>query len=200
MKATAVSRNEKPRSQMKSEPIQEELQAATNATLRAHPTSEEAKAIVSTLAAMVEEHAVEQVRGRTGARAPPRSWTTRRGPSSRTSYEHMAENEPDPNPWVYRSMHAKSFTGVSVSYRTFSQLVEVLKRLALLEHVEGHEVSSEHEDTGRFAARFRATPVLLAFCNDRAVDPAKVHDHFEFEYDLPDNVLELRAAKEGDFG
>ena len=34
---------------------QEELQAATNATLRAHATSDEAKALVARLAAMVDE-------------------------------------------------------------------------------------------------------------------------------------------------
>jgi len=69
----------------------------------------------------------------------------------------------------------------------------------LLEHVDGHEVSSEAGDTGRFAARFRATPTFLSFCSERAVDPAKVFDHFEFEYDLPKAVLELRAKKEGDY-
>jgi hypothetical protein len=36
---------------------QEELQAATNATLRAHATSDEAKALVARLAAMVDQHA-----------------------------------------------------------------------------------------------------------------------------------------------
>jgi hypothetical protein len=57
VKATAASRNDKPRSQMTSKPTQEELQAATNATLRAHATSDEAKALVAKLAAMVDEHA-----------------------------------------------------------------------------------------------------------------------------------------------
>jgi hypothetical protein len=36
---------------------QEELQAATNATLRAHATSDDAKALVARLAAKVDEHA-----------------------------------------------------------------------------------------------------------------------------------------------
>jgi hypothetical protein len=42
---------------MNSKPTQEELQAATNATLRAHATSDEAKALIARLAAMVDEHA-----------------------------------------------------------------------------------------------------------------------------------------------
>jgi hypothetical protein len=96
-------------------------------------------------------------------------------------------------------MHAKSFTKARVPYRTFAPLVEAMKQLALLQHVDGHEVSSEPEDTGKFAARFRATPTLLSFCSERAVEPAKVFDHFEFEYDLPKVVLELRATKEGDY-
>jgi hypothetical protein len=37
---------------------QEELQAATCATLRAHATSEQAKALVAKLASMVEEHSI----------------------------------------------------------------------------------------------------------------------------------------------
>ena len=57
VKATAASRNETPESQMKSKTTQEELQAATNATLRAYATSDEAKALVVKLAAMVDEHA-----------------------------------------------------------------------------------------------------------------------------------------------
>jgi hypothetical protein len=53
---------------MKPKLTQEELQAATNATLRAHATSDEAKALVARLAAVVEEHAhavgLHKLRGR----------------------------------------------------------------------------------------------------------------------------------------
>jgi hypothetical protein len=42
---------------MNSAATQEELQAATNATLRAHATSDEAKALVAKLAAAVDVHA-----------------------------------------------------------------------------------------------------------------------------------------------
>ena len=50
----------RPRTAMPHEtiPQQEELQAATHATLRAHATSDEAKALVAKLAAMVENHGV----------------------------------------------------------------------------------------------------------------------------------------------
>jgi len=146
---------------------QEELQAATYASLRAHPTSGEAKALVSALAGMVDDHALA-----TGARKNKRKTTAEKldyavGAFLAELLRVCGDDDPTPNPWLCRSMHAKSFTGASVSYRTFTQLVEGLKRLALLEHVEGHEVSSEREDTGKYAARFRATPALLAFCSDR---------------------------------
>ncbi|MET4425674.1 hypothetical protein [Bradyrhizobium sp. RT3a] len=181
---------------MTSIPIdQEELQAATHASLRAHPISEEAEVLVSTLAGMVDEHALA-----TGARKNKRKGTSEKLDYAVGSFladllRVYGQEEPEAaNPWVYRSMHAKSFTGAKVSYRTFSQLVEGLERLALLERIEGHKLSQE--DRGRFAARFCATPALLAFCKERGIDPAKVYDHFEFEYDLPKEVLELRASKE----
>lgn len=173
---------------------QEELQAAKHARLRAHPISEEAELLVSSLANMVDEHALA-----TGARTNKRQNTAEKlryavGAFLADLFRPYGQEEPEPNPWVYRSMHAKSFTGAKVSYRTFSQLVEGFRRLALLEHIDGHEVTDR--DKGKYAARFRATPALLAFSKERLVNPARVHDHFEFEYDLPKVVLELRAAKE----
>jgi hypothetical protein len=68
-----------------------------------------------------------------------------------------------------------------------------------LDHVPAHKVSTKPEDTGKYATRFRATPALLRLCTDHGVDPTKVVDHFEFEYDLPKQVLELRARKLEDF-
>jgi hypothetical protein len=49
---------------------QKELQAATYAALRAHPISEQAKALVSTLARMLDDHALA-----TGARKNNRKST-----------------------------------------------------------------------------------------------------------------------------
>ncbi|WP_027581621.1 hypothetical protein [Bradyrhizobium sp. Ai1a-2] len=176
---------------------QDELQAATYASLRAHPISAEAKALVSTLARMLDDHALA-----TGARKNKRNNTAEKldyavGAFLADLLRGYGDSEPEPNPWVYRSMHAKSFTGASVSYRTFSRLVDVLMQLGFIQHVDGHKVSNE--DRGKFGARFRATPALLAFCRDRSVDPASVHDHFEFEYDLPTEVVELRATKKGQY-
>lgn len=178
-------------------PNKEELRAAAYATLRAHPISEQAEAVVSTLAGMLDDHALK-----TGARKNKRNTTAEKqdyavGAFLADLLRGYGDSEPEPNPWVYRSMHAKSFTGASVSYRTFGRIVDGLKQLGFIQHVDGPKVDSE--DRGKFAARFRATPTLLAFCSERAVDPVKVHDHFEFEYDLPTEVVEKRAAKRDEY-
>jgi hypothetical protein len=176
---------------------QDELQAATYASLRAHATSEAAQAFVSTLAGMLDNHALA-----TGARKNKRKSTAEKldyavGAFLADLLRAYGDGEPEPNPWVYRSMHAKSFNGAAVSYRTFGRLVEGLTQLGFIQRVDGHKVDSENRS--KFAARFRATPPLLAFCSDHAVDPVNVHDHFEFEYDLPTEVVEKRATKRDEY-
>src|SRR6516165_3280386 len=108
---------------------QEELQAATHATLRAHATSDEAKALVAKLAAMVEDHGVS-----TGLRKNRHKSTAGRlsyaiGAFLANLLRPFSAEEAEPNGWVYRSMHAKSFTGAAVSHRTFTHLVEGLAEL-----------------------------------------------------------------------
>jgi hypothetical protein len=180
-------------------PVDEkELRAATYASLRAHPISKQAEALVSTLAGMLEDHALA-----TGARKNERKDTAEKfyyviGAFLADLLRTYGDDEPAPNPWVYHSMHAKSFTGASVSFRTFASLVDGLKQLGLLQHVDGHDVSSEPEDRSKFAARFRATPALLSFCTEHSVEPTKVHDHFEFEFDLPKCALRGMATGESD--
>lgn len=176
---------------------QDKLQGATYAALRAHPITEQADALVSTLARKLDEHALA-----TGARQNKRKSTAEKldyavGAFLADLLRAYGSGEAAPNPWVYRSMHAKSFSGASVSYRTFGRLVDGLRQLGFIQRAEGHTVSNE--DKGKFAARFRATPALLAFCNEHAVDPASVQDHFEFEYDLPTEVIDLRATKDSDY-
>jgi hypothetical protein len=82
-----------------------------------------------------------------------------------------------------------------VGRHAFDQLIDGLKGLAFLQHVPGPKVSNKREDTGKYAARFRATPALLRFCTEHGVEPAKAIDHFEFEYDLPKHPVERRARK-----
>src|ERR1700746_3047639 len=109
-------------------PIPEELQAATYAALPAHPISDQAKALVGTLARMLDDHALAM-----GVRKYKRNSTAEKldyavGAFLADLLRAYGDNEPTPNPWVYRSMHAKSFTGASVAYRTFAPLVDGLQQ------------------------------------------------------------------------
>lgn len=182
---------------MKSKPTQEELQAATNATLRAHATSDEAKALVARLVAMTNEHALA-----VGIRKNKRNKTAERLEYATGAFLAnllRAQSSELSSKWVYRSMYAKGFSGAAVSYRTFKLLVEGLTGLALLDQIAGHKVADQPGDRGKYAARFRATPALLRFCGGHGVEPMKALDHFKFEYDLPKEPLELRARKVGSF-
>jgi hypothetical protein len=110
---------------------QEELQAATNATLRAHATSEEAKAVVRKLAAMVEDHSLGAGSRKYKRKGMAEKFEHATGAFLANLLRPYSGDEPEPNGWVYRSMHAKSFTGAAVSHRTFMQLVEVSRRFRL---------------------------------------------------------------------
>jgi hypothetical protein len=168
---------------------QEKLLTASYATLRAHPTSEQAKALVAKLSSMVEEHTIQ-----TGLRERKRRSTA--GKLEYATGAFLADllrplDAEEPNGWVYRSLNNASFTG-PVGRRVFDQLLAGLKGLALLEQVSGHKVSDK---PGEYAARFRATQELLKFCTEQGVPPTSVFDHFEFEYDLPKHPVQLRKRK-----
>jgi hypothetical protein len=173
----------------------EELQAATYATLRAHATSEQAKALVAKLSSMVEERTIQL-----GLRKNKRKDTA--GKLEYAAGAFLADllrplEADEPNGWVYRSLKKASFTGATVPRLTFEQLVDGLKGLAFLDHVPGHKVAKDpYADRTQYASRFRATPALLRFCAEHGVEPTKAVDHFEFEYDLPKHPIEKRARKE----
>src|SRR5580698_3505959 len=101
---------------------QHELQGATYAALRAHPITEQATALVTTLARVLDDHALA-----TGARKNKRKSTAEKldyavGAFLADLLRAYGDSEEEPNPWVYRSMHAKSFTGDPVSSRIFGRL------------------------------------------------------------------------------
>ena len=99
---------------------QEELQAATYATLRAHATSEQAKAFVVKLSSMVQEHTIQA-----GLRK-----NKRKDPAGKLAYAtgaFLADLlrplwKEEQNGWVYRSLKKASFNGEAVAYRTFEQV------------------------------------------------------------------------------
>jgi hypothetical protein len=109
---------------------------------------------------------------------------------------HSAPRESPPG-FKCQTRSTRSFSGRTVSYRTFTQLIEGLTALALIDHVAGHKVSDDRSVL--YAARFRATPALLRLCAEHGVEPGATQDHFEFEYELPKHPIELRARKVASF-
>ncbi len=192
---TTPTSNQARRKRMTFGYAEEELQAATYASLRAHATSERAKALVAKLASMVEDQTIKS-----GLRKKKRKETA--GKLDYATGAFLADllrplDADEPNGWVYRSLKKTAFTGATVTRRTFEQLYEGLKGLAFLDHVPGHKVAKDrYEDRTQYASRFRATPALLRFCTEQGVEPTKARDHFEFEYDLPKHPVEKRARKE----
>src|SRR5712672_667682 len=99
---------------------QEDLQAASYAALRAHPTSQQAKALVVKLSSMVEEHTISA-----GLRQRKRRDTA--GKLEYATGAFLADllrplDAEEPNGWVYKSLRKTSFTGASVGRRAFEQL------------------------------------------------------------------------------
>jgi hypothetical protein len=101
--------------------------------------------------------------------------------------------------WVYRALHAKTFTRERISYRTFLALVGALKDLKLVEHKEGVAVWGEDFDPGmqrvrfRQASRFRGTPKLLALCREFGIIDTNIAEHFTAG--LPQTPLVKKSAR-----
>src|SRR3979490_2430665 len=102
----------------------EELQTATSASLRADPISEQSTALVVKLASMVEDRTVEMSLRK----------NKRKGKAAKAKLEFatgafLADllkplEADEPNGWVHRSLKKSSFTGETVTWRTFEQLFE----------------------------------------------------------------------------
>jgi hypothetical protein len=178
----------------------EELQTATYASLRADPISEQSTALVVKLASMVEDRTVEMSLRK----------NKRKGKAAKAKLEFatgafLADllkplEADEPNGWVHRSLKKSSFTGETVTWRTFEQLFEGLIGLTFLDHLPGHKVATDrYEDTTQYASRLRATPALLNFCSEHGVEAAKATEHFKFKYDLPEHPIQRRARKPKDF-
>lgn len=80
---------------------QEELQAATNATLRAHATSEEAKTLVAKLATMVEDHGVREGSRKKRRRSTAGKLEYAAGAFLANLLRALSAEAPEPNGWVY---------------------------------------------------------------------------------------------------
>lgn len=89
--------------------------------------------------------------------------------------------------WVYRSRHAKSFSGKEVGYRPFVAISEAMESLGLVEVIGGYNATKTIQwdggPTSRYqlgkAARFRATQVLLGLASRVGVEVKHAGKHFQ---------------------
>ena len=87
---------------------------------------------------------------------------------------------------VYRSLKRDSFTGETVSYRTFANIAGMFQSLGFIEHAVGrrHFIRNPFAPTaapvpnGGYASRFKATDELIQFCVNMGVDPEEARKHF----------------------
>ncbi|MFC1459338.1 hypothetical protein ACETIH_22060 [Microvirga arabica] len=89
--------------------------------------------------------------------------------------------------WVYRSRHAKSFSGQEVGYRPFVAVTEAMEALGLIEVIGGYNATktiqweggpTSHYQLGK-AARFRATQALLDLASRTGVEVSQYGKHFQ---------------------
>jgi hypothetical protein len=89
--------------------------------------------------------------------------------------------------WVYRSRHAKSFSGEEVGFRPFTTVVDAMESLGLIEIAKGFNATKiiqwEGCPTSTYqlgkAARFKATQVLLDLGSRAGVEVSKSGKHFQ---------------------
>jgi hypothetical protein len=100
--------------------------------------------------------------------------------------------------WCYRSLHAASFTGEAVSFRTFIAIMKTAEQQALIDRVEGYFDRVDDGEGGEFrrgkASRYRATDTLRGFAGLFGITPDNIDQHFIQA--LPAHPLELRTASE----
>jgi hypothetical protein len=108
--------------------------------------------------------------------------------------------------WIYKSLHASSFTGAEIGHRAFAGVIERLTELRLVEKKTGFQKWTKGFGEGapklphfRYASRFKATRKLLELSERCGVPVADAKAHFIPE--LPSKPLQLRAkSKRNEYG
>lgn len=105
-----------------------------------------------------------------------------------------------PGGWVYRSRHAKSFSGGEVKYRQFVVVTEAMEALGLIEIVDGFNAmktiqweggpASQYQQ-GK-AARYKAASVLLDLASRTGIEVKDAGHHFQET--RPRNLIILKDS------
>jgi hypothetical protein len=170
------------------------LQDAAFAALRGSASSKAAKALVAAVCAQVaafeDEHGTKKYK-------PGQAVDDAVG--AFVADLLVAQSGEKPRVWMYRSLHAKGFSGGPVGHRVFIRVLGALKGLGLVEHAAGVakfvNFGSGPIAYERKAARFKATPSLLQLATRYRVPLQSANTHFSFKYELPNEPLQKRKAK-----
>ena len=179
-----------------------ELDDALYAALLSRAHSDQARALVDTVAKLVTEQEVTA-----GTRTNKRD---KKQPALASAVERLLANllqaqaSETNKGYVFRPLRPERFTGQAVSYRTFRSLVDAMESLGLLESYKGFQMWSPSFDGASLpmrqkATRFQATQQLLDIFEQHGVRAADFHQHFLIP--LPKNPLRLRAtSRRNDYG
>ena len=171
----------------------DELKHAPLANLRASAASTEAKALVSELAERYPRQANAQ--GKHYARV-----------KTKAGYEHAnagflaellaAYGDDFRGGWIRCSLDKDNFKGQRVSYRMFNDVRQSWTEAGLVEHRPGYPAKLRFGNPGPShgkLTRYKATPALLEICAKHGITPDNTQDHFQFEFEMPSELVQLTS-------
>lgn len=171
-----------------------ELDDARYAALLSRAHSDQATALVDTVADLVAGHELAA-----GTRTNKRH---KKRVALRATVERLladliqAQLSEKANGYIYRSMRPAAFSQGGVSYRVFKSVVDALAELKLLEVNKGFQTwgnpFGKRVPMIQKATRSRASQALLDLCDRHGVHVADFHQHFLIP--LPDDPLILHAS------
>lgn len=192
---------------------QEELLAATNATLRAHATSDQTKAMINAVYApltgtpitdqgravvarlheAIERYEFQRVQA---PRKNKRKGTAKQFDKAIGAFLAdllLAQAHKKACGWIWRSLRDESFDNGPVTRTQAKSVVEGLVALGFTRHVKGYPEFSAFGPIRRFVSpKMCATPALLRLCAECGIEPADADEHFTIG--PPKNPVIVRGA------
>jgi hypothetical protein len=98
--------------------------------------------------------------------------------------------------WIRCSLDKDSFKGKRVSLRLFDHVRHSWTEARLVLHKKGYPgalgFGNPGPSHGRLT-RYKATPALLEVCAMHGITPDNVREHFQFEFEMPSELVQLTS-------